>query len=52
MIDMNDETLKYDIDQYIERYCQKHKVTPEEAVTHKIVKEVINHYEIRFRGGI
>ena len=32
---------------YLERYCIKHKVTPEVAVEHAVVKEVEKFYEER-----
>ena len=33
------------IDQYIEKYCKKHEVTPEEARSHSVVKAVAEYYE-------
>lgn len=34
-----------EIDQYIEKYCKKHEVTPEEARSHSVVKAVAEYYE-------
>ena len=33
------------IDIYIGKYCQKHKITPEEAKKHQMVKDVAKYYE-------
>lgn len=32
------------IEKYLEGYCKKHKVSPEEAKTHATVKAVIEYY--------
>lgn len=39
------ETNSKDLDEYIERYCKKHKITPEEARKHQLVKDVAKYYE-------
>lgn len=39
--------VKKDIDIYIEKYCKKHKITPEEARKHQLVRDVAAYYEKR-----
>ena len=33
------------LQEYIEKYCKKHEVTPEEARSHSVVKAVAEYYE-------
>lgn len=33
------------LQEYIEKYCKKHEVTPEEARNHSVVKAVAEYYE-------
>lgn len=33
-----------DFKEYVDKYCHKHKVTVDEALTHEIVKQVYLHY--------
>lgn len=33
------------LQEYIEKYCKKHEVTPEEARSHSMVKAVAEYYE-------
>ena len=33
------------LQEYIEKYCKKHEVTPEEARSHSMVKSVAEYYE-------
>lgn len=40
---MNEVENKFDI--YLEKYCRKHKLTPEEAKKHKIVQDVKAYYD-------
>ena len=35
------------LEEYVEKYCQKEGVTPEEAKTHAMVQEVANYYAER-----
>ena len=41
-----------DFEEYVARYCKKHEVTPEEAKTHALVKEVQAYYERLNEGAI
>ena len=34
-----------DFKEYVERYCKKHKCTVEEALKHKVVEDVCEHYK-------
>lgn len=34
-----------DYEEYLERYCRKHKITKEEAESHALVKEIKKYYE-------
>ena len=34
-----------DFQEYVERYCKKHKCTVEEALKHKVVEDVCEHYK-------
>ena len=34
-----------DFEEYLERYCTKHRITPEVAKQHKLVQEVKKYYE-------
>lgn len=34
-----------EINEYIEKYCKKHEVDPEEARTHSTVRNAIQYYE-------
>lgn len=34
-----------DYEQYLEKYCKKHKISKEEAEKHALVKEVKKQYE-------
>lgn len=36
-----------DFERYLERYCKKHEISPEEAKEHYLVKEVKVYYEER-----
>lgn len=36
---------KKNADEYVERYCREHKLTREQALSHAIVKEVIEYYK-------
>ena len=38
--------------EYIARYCKSYKVTPEVAVTHRIVQEVNKYYKEKDEGVI
>lgn len=40
------EEIKKDFIEYLDRYCNKHKVTREEALTHAIVVEVGKYYGV------
>lgn len=40
-----------DFKEYVDRYCMKHKITVEEALTHELVKEVGLMYENNKIGG-
>lgn len=37
------------LDEYVERYCQKHRITPEEAKEHKLVQEVKSYYDEKYK---
>ena len=37
--------MKTDLEIYIEKYCSKHNISPEEAIKHKLVQEVKKFYE-------
>ena len=41
---MKEYTQNPDFRQYVDKYCQKHKITPEEAVQHKLVQFVEAEY--------
>lgn len=41
-----------DFEEFVKKYCKKHEITPEEAKTHALVKEVQAYYEERDRGVI
>lgn len=47
---MNEE-VKSDFEAYVERYCRKHKITPEEAKQHALVRDVKEYYE-SMEGGL
>lgn len=38
------------LEQYIERYSVKHKITPEEAKKHQMVKEVEDFYKEKYKN--
>lgn len=38
------------LERYIERYSVKHKITPEEAKQHQMVKEVEDFYKEKYKG--
>lgn len=37
--------INNDMDEYLRKYCEKHKITKEEAMECKLVKEVLGDYE-------
>lgn len=39
-----------DFEEFVARYSKKHEITPEEAKTHALVKEVQAYYEERDKG--
>ena len=41
-----------EIDEYIEKYCVKHKISREEAEKHALVKETAKYYEDANKGKI
>lgn len=41
-----------EINEYIEKYCRKHEVTPDEARSHSVVKAVAEYYETANIGKI
>lgn len=43
--------VEEDFEAYVERYCKKHQITPDEAKTHMLVREVRKHYETE-EGGL
>lgn len=45
------EKVEMDFNAYVERYCKKHQITPEEAKEHLLVKEVRKYYESE-EGGL
>lgn len=47
---MNDK-VEADFEAYVKRYCKKHKITPEEAKEHALVKDVRKYYETE-EGGL
>lgn len=42
---INMRDVESDFEAYVERYCRKHKITPEEAKEHAMVREVKAYYE-------
>ena len=36
--------MSIDFDRYLERYCTKHKIDPEEAKKHKLVQDTKEYY--------
>lgn len=42
---MEEYNLNSDFKEYVDKYCTKHKITPEQAVEHALVKNV----EIEYR---
>lgn len=41
-----------DFEEFVARYSKKHEITPEEAKTHALVKEVQAYYEELNKGVI
>lgn len=41
-----------DFELFLEKYCKKHKLTPEEAKTHLLVRDVEAYYEEKHGGDI
>lgn len=39
-----------DFEEFVAKYSKKHEITPEEAKTHYLVKEVQAYYEERDKG--
>ena len=44
---MEEYNLNEDFRQYVDKYCKKHNVTPEQAVEHKLVQYVLEEYKHR-----
>lgn len=38
-------TMDEDYERYLEKYCNKHKISKEEAEKHELLQEVKKHYE-------
>lgn len=43
-LESNDKA-KEKLDIFLDKYCKKHKITPEEAKEHQLVKDVKAYYE-------
>ena len=39
------EQQNTDFDLYVQRYCVKHEIAPEEAIKHRLVQEVKTYYD-------
>lgn len=44
---MEEYNLNEDFREYVDKYCKKHNVTPEQAVEHKLVQYVLEEYNHR-----
>lgn len=42
---MDSRRLKQNIEEYTRRYCIKHEVSPDEAITHSMVRYTTEYYE-------
>ena len=40
-----------DFRRYVDRYCNTYRVTKEEALTHTLVHEVMEHYKSEYGGN-
>lgn len=40
-----------DFELYLDKYCKKHGITPEEAKTHKMIRDVEAYYRELYKGG-
>ena len=43
--------MNQDFEIYLEKYCQKHEITPEEALKHKMIQLVMSCYENKYKEG-
>lgn len=41
---MEEYTINPEFREYVDRYCNKHDVTPEQAVEHKLIQYVLEEY--------
>lgn len=41
---MEEYNINPDFKEYVDKYCAKHKITPEQAIEHKLVKIIESEY--------
>lgn len=41
---MEEYNINSDFKEYVDKYCTKHKIAPEQAVEHKLVKTIETEY--------
>lgn len=46
------DDVKENIQRYVNKYCNKHHISPEEAKQHALVRDVIKHYEDMANGNL
>lgn len=39
------QNAETDLEEYLDKYCRKHMITPEEASKHKLIQDVKEYYE-------
>ena len=42
---MGEYNINPEFREYVDKYCKKHNVTPEQAVEHKLVQYVLEEYK-------
>ncbi len=46
------DDVKENTQRYVDKYCNKHHISPEEAKQHALVRDVIKHYEDMVNGNL